>query len=31
MLLDDYNKQIEDLILQLAMKTQQIDEQKKQR
>jgi hypothetical protein len=29
MLPDDFNKQIEDLILQLALKTQQIEEQKK--
>ena len=29
MLADDFNKQIEDLILQLALKTQQIEEQKK--
>jgi len=29
LLADDFNKQIEDLILQLALKTQQIEEQKK--
>jgi hypothetical protein len=29
MLADDFNKQIEDLIVQLALKTQQIEEQKK--
>jgi len=29
MLAEDFNKQIEDLILQLALKTQQIEEQKK--